>query len=51
MLIISMLLVDVNYFNAYYWNFLLAFLTFVSSWGLITVLRKLGIPGYIIGYD
>lgn len=51
MLLIIFLLVDVNYFNAYYWNFLLAFLTFVSSWGLITVLRKLGIPGYFIGYD
>ena len=45
MLLIIFLLVDVNYFNAYYWTFILAFLTFVSSWGIITVLRKLGIPG------
>ena len=51
MLLIIFLLVDVNYFNAYYWTFILAFLTFVSSWGIITVLRKLGIPGYYIGYD
>ena len=51
MLLIIFLLVDVNYFNAYYWTFILAFLTFVSSWGIITVLRKIGIPGYYIGYD
>lgn len=50
-LLIIFLLVDVGYFNEHYWVIILAFLTFICSWGLITLLRKLAVPGSCIGYD
>lgn len=51
LLIIIFFVININRFDNYYWNFLLAAITFFASWFLITVLRKLGVPDYVIGYD